>query len=1049
MGLILGLDLGIASVGYGIIDENYNILDYGVRLYDEADAEENKTRRKKRSSRRLKSRKQNRIKAIKYYLKRLGVIDTLEFQPMNNTYELRVKGLTDKLTNLELANAIINIAKHRGCFYEIIVDNSDEEAVKISAALQKNTKELKKENLYVCQLQLKRLNENQKLRNHDNVFHSDDYKKELEKILECQGWSSEHIEKLVQIIFRKREFSEGPGSEKFPTPYGSYRIIDNAIQKVNLIEMMRGKCSVFPDESRIAKNTFEACLFNLLNDLNNLTFVLEGQKTKITTEQKKEVIQYVKQNGKITPTQLCKLLHISKENVTGFRVDKNEKPLLTEFPIYEKILKLKLNLTIEKFDSVIEILTKTAIVDQRIAELKKLFLNVSDQDIEQMAKLTKINGYHSLSKKAMDLIIPELLDTSENQMQIIHRNKLVKNTIQMGDKDILFDDSAILSPVAAKTQKQALKVVNALRKKYGEFDSIVIETTRSKNSSDEKERIKEEQKYRETEKKKVDDLIQDLIQDMGEKPKINNKTKLKIRLYKEQDGKTMYSGETIHLETLINEPEAYEIEHIIPYSISFDNSLDNKALASQGENQGKNQLTPFAYFASGKVDGPIDTWEKFENRVNSMQISDKKKKNLLNQDNISKFDERKEFAARNLNDTSYAICTIMNTLKEYFKVNKIPTKVFTVKGKITGTFRGRAGLEKNRDEYIHHAVDALIIAGFNNQKAFFRAFKLNKADFDNILVDENTDEIIDDNPLKDPTLIKYIKKLKQIEGTIEDFSYKIDTKTNRKFSDETIYSTREYDGKDYLIKKYKDIYGKEGLKLSEKILNGKGDSLLIYKNDPQTYEILKKIVEFYCVPGSTSEKKKEINPFAKYKEENGYIRKYSKNNNGPIIRQIKYIDSELGNHMPIKTETVHHKKVVLLQNSPYRTDFYQDETGHYKFLTVRRYHIKQIGGNNVIDPDLYQNLKKQKKITENAQFLFSLYRNNIIRIVDDKDEKYYKFIATNDDIRNQIEVQNIERKTEKRTRLTIGQKTQILQKFNVSVLGEYSKVEKEVLKLQW
>lgn len=37
MGLILGLDLGIASVVYGIIDENYNIIDYGVRLFDEAD----------------------------------------------------------------------------------------------------------------------------------------------------------------------------------------------------------------------------------------------------------------------------------------------------------------------------------------------------------------------------------------------------------------------------------------------------------------------------------------------------------------------------------------------------------------------------------------------------------------------------------------------------------------------------------------------------------------------------------------------------------------------------------------------------------------------------------------------------------------------------------------------------------------------------------------------------------------------------------------------------------------------------------------------------
>ncbi len=69
MSLILGLDLGIASVGYGIIDENYNIIDYGVRLFGEANAENNRTRRDKRSSRRLKARKKNRINAIKYYLR--------------------------------------------------------------------------------------------------------------------------------------------------------------------------------------------------------------------------------------------------------------------------------------------------------------------------------------------------------------------------------------------------------------------------------------------------------------------------------------------------------------------------------------------------------------------------------------------------------------------------------------------------------------------------------------------------------------------------------------------------------------------------------------------------------------------------------------------------------------------------------------------------------------------------------------------------------------------------------------------------------------------
>lgn len=1054
MGLILGLDLGIASVGYGIIDENYNIIDYGVRLFDEADAKNNRTRRDKRSSRRLKSRKQNRIKAIKYYLKQIGIIDSTDFEHLNDVYELRVKGLTEKLSDLELANVIVNIAKHRGVFFEVISDeenNSSNENLnskEVSSALYNNTQILKRENLYVCQLQLRYLKENSgdylnKLRGSNNVFHSDDYKKELKKILENQELSQEQIDKILNLVFRKRDFSEGPGSEKFPTPYGSYRIIGDSIVHVNLIEEMRGKCSIFPDEPRIAKNTFKACLFNLLNDLNNLTLIIDGQKQKISTEQKQEVIEFVKQNGSITPKKLCNLLQVSIEDVSGFRIDKNGKPLLTSFDAYQKVLKLKINLSISDFDKIIEVLTKTLVKETRVEELKALKLDLTDEDVDALSCLTKINGYHSLSEKAMNILIKELLETNDNQMQIIQKNNLVHKKIEKGCKDILFDETAILSPVVVRVQKQALKIVNALRRKYGEFDSIIIETTRAKNSKEERDNINKEQKFKEDEKKKVDDLILEMEKDPS---KFNNNTKLKLRLYKEQDGKTMYSGEPIDLETLINYPNAYEIEHIIPYSISFDNSLNNKALASHKENQDKKNLSPFAYFASGMVDGPIDTWEKFESRVNSMQtISSKKKKNLLNQDDINKYDELKEFSLRNLTDTSYAIRIVMNTLQTYFKINNCPTKVFTIKGKITGTFRNRVGLEKNRDEFIHHAVDALIIAGFHNQKTFFEAFKLSKKDLEDdleIVSDLVTGEVFaSKSPLDDSKLLEFIKGLKRLEVNQSKFSYKIDTKTNRQFSDQTIYSTREYDGKDYLIKKYKDIYGPDGIKIKENILDPKKrEKFLVYKNDIKTFELLEKIVKSYP---------NESNPFAAFKKEHGYIRKYSKNNNGPIIRQIKYIDSELGYHMPIKTETVHHKKVVLLKNSAYRTDFYQDETGHYKFLTVRRYHIKQIGGKNVIDPDLYQNLKKQKKITENAQFLFSLYRNNIIQIVDDKDEKYYKFIATNNDTTNRIEVRNIERKTEKQTMLTIGKKTQILQKFNVSVIGEYSKVEKEVLKLQW
>lgn len=63
---ILGLDIGITSVGYGIIDyETRDVIDAGVRLFKEAEVENNEGRRSKRGARRLKRRRRHRLQRVK------------------------------------------------------------------------------------------------------------------------------------------------------------------------------------------------------------------------------------------------------------------------------------------------------------------------------------------------------------------------------------------------------------------------------------------------------------------------------------------------------------------------------------------------------------------------------------------------------------------------------------------------------------------------------------------------------------------------------------------------------------------------------------------------------------------------------------------------------------------------------------------------------------------------------------------------------------------------------------------------------------------------
>lgn len=283
--LVLGLDIGITSVGYGVIDiDNNQFVDYGVRLFKEGTAASNEERRTKRGARRLKRRKTNRLDDMRKLLKQNGLFSE-KYVSFQNPYEVRMKGLTQKLTNDELCCAILHITKSRGTVLEISADASkDEETTK--TVLSKNAALLKEH--FVCEIQLERLKEEGRIRGIDNNFQTKDYLHELSTILDHQDLEDDLKQQILQIVARRRRYDQGPGSEKSPTPYGSYRIVDDELVHVNLIDMMRGRCSVYPNEFRAPKQSYTAELFNLLNDLNNLTINNE----KISLDDKENIFEY-------------------------------------------------------------------------------------------------------------------------------------------------------------------------------------------------------------------------------------------------------------------------------------------------------------------------------------------------------------------------------------------------------------------------------------------------------------------------------------------------------------------------------------------------------------------------------------------------------------------------------------------------------------------------------------------------------------------------------------------------------------------------------------
>jgi len=1109
--LALGIDEGIASVGYGIIDlDMLEFVDYGVRLFEESTAADNKTRRTTRGHRRLISRKVTRLDDMKHLLKSLGIL-TDGFHPLNNVYEIRAKGLKEKLSNDELVAAILHITKRRGSTIETADDTEEasKETGELKEILQANSKKLAG-GKFVCEVQLELLNNGKSIRGHHNNFKTKEYVKELKEILSHQELPEEACEAIIQIVSRRRAYYEGPGGRKSPTPYGRY-IEANQGEPIDLIEKMRGKCSVYPDEPRAPKLAVTSDIFNLLNDLNNLAY--DGDN-KITMDQKDKVFKIVDKKAKVEPKDIAKIFGTDLSNISGFRIDKKKKPLKVEFKGYAKLKKCFKDCgeTIslkdyEVLDQIIEILTNRKGIEERkqLLNLVKSSL-ITDKSVELLANLNGISAYHSVSLKAMRELNKEMYVTNYNQMQLlqqIHKGNDV--SALKGKKYIEADDTAILSPVAKKSQRETFKVINELRREYGEFDAIVVEMAREKNSLDKKKRITERQKFFEEKNKEVDKLLKESGYDPGE---INGKTKMKIRLYLEQDGKSAYTLEPLILKEVINDPDYTEIEHIIPISISLDDSYSNKVLATAAENKVKGNRTPIDAFnkhlfndSDNGLHGDLQLY--ISSVKSSKKYSKKKKRYLLFKDDITKMDVIQKFIARNLVDTRYANRVVLNTLTDYFKANDIPTKVFTINGNITNIFRKKIHMTKDRDaDFLHHAVDALIAASVKTL-GLLNGY-LGKYDLYD-LYDEVTGEVKkvpDEDEFFDEKYITFISALKNIYDESSKFyrgimtrnqlayapikiSHKVDTKPNRQVANDTIYSTRIVDGEEKRVMKFKDIYDPKFKELTEDVINNAAENKYIMaKKDPATFEEISRIIlDHYetfkddpkqYVMGKDGVKLKGENPLTAYKEEFGKIRKFSKKGNGSEVTSIKCYYETLGNCIDISKNynLTQGKRVVLVQVSPYRTDFYRDVDEKIKIVTIRYKDVffKENLGLYCIDHDWYKSEKSKKNISDKAVFLCSLHHNELIGIVKKEGQKYIyddsresdgntkchdgitpeilKFTATANDLENKIEVKPVYKKAKSRKSPSVGTFINV-KKYATDVLGNLYEIKDNNLKLEF
>ena len=275
------------------------------------------------------------------------------------------------------------------------------------------------------------------------------------------------------------------------------------------------------------------------------------------------------------------------------------------------------------------------------------------------------------------------------------------------------------NPVVSRVISQTRKLINAVIRKYGDeyaIDQIHVEVATDLASS--KKRRAEiglgQKRYRDAK-----EAAEERCKEAGLDPE-EGQNLLMFRLAEEQYEFCPYTGAKITLYPAGGTNEVYikdcEIDHVIPMSRSFNDSLNNKVLCTQQANQNKMDRIPFEWFEE-KFGKDSKEWMEFENRVKKLyRMPYGKRRNLLRKSWTETDKER--FLSRNLNDTRYAARHIAEYLRNYFDFSrsakedvKDVSRVQLRSAGITAFLRHMWGLSKDRGvNDLHHATDALVVA---------------------------------------------------------------------------------------------------------------------------------------------------------------------------------------------------------------------------------------------------------------------------------------------------------------------------------------------------
>lgn len=226
------------------------------------------------------------------------------------------------------------------------------------------------------------------------------------------------------------------------------------------------------------------------------------------------------------------------------------------------------------------------------------------------------------------------------------------------------------NPAVEQVVNEALMVVRDIWKEFGRPDSFRIELARE---------LRQNQQQRESAYKRIGDrerkrkAVVERLQKEFSKARPTSKDIERYELWEQQKHQCIYSGRTIEASQLFSR-EA-DVDHILPRSLFYDDSLQNKVLCLRTENTAKDN-TLGALYMKGKGGS---AYEDYVKRMSDWNLPYGKRKFLLAEE------VPESFINRQMNETRYIGTELRKRLERIAPVN-------TTVGQVTDALKNEWGL---------------------------------------------------------------------------------------------------------------------------------------------------------------------------------------------------------------------------------------------------------------------------------------------------------------------------------------------------------------------